>query len=252
MHRLRDRQLAIGPRRRVRRVQRTHRRGDRRRRIDDADALVHPEHLVRPRRERRCFRRARPVVEVEIHEIEIPLQLTERLENPRIVEPVHFHRELRNRREQFVWRCEKRFPFSAFDVHLDEHTPAGIAVFADLIFQRVEEVRFPIARPISDAFVVKDKSAAVADWPRWIETIVFVHGNVISARHLACPVVVWANTVRVSCIERFNQILAHQVTAIIGAAKALERAVFQSDWLKLRENRLTQLALRSRYGRSRQ
>ncbi len=214
------------------------------RRIDDADALVHPEHLVRPRRQRRCFRRARPVVEVKIHEIKIPLQLTERLENPRIVEPVHFHRELRNRREQFVWRCEKRFPFSAFDVHLDEHTPAGITVFADLIFQRVEEARFPVARPISDAFVVKDKSAAVADWPRWIETIVFVHRNVISARHLACPVVVWANTVRVSCIERFNQILAHQVTAIIGAAKALERTVFQSNWLKLRENRLTQLALR--------
>ena len=124
------------------------------------------------------------------------------------------------------------------------HTPAGIAVFADLVFQRVEEVRIPVAGAISDAFVVKDKSAAVADWPRRIETIVFVHGNVISARHVACPVVVWANTVRVSCIERFNQILAHQVTAIIGAAKALERAVFQSDWLKLRENRLAQLARR--------
>ena len=96
--------------------------------------------------QRRRFRRARPVVEVEIHEIEVPLQLTERLENPRIVEPVHFHRELRNRREQFVWRCEKRFPFSAFDVHLDDHTPAGIAVFANLVFQRVEEARIPVAR----------------------------------------------------------------------------------------------------------
>src|SRR4029077_5666897 len=72
---------------------------------------------------------------------------------------------------------------------------------------------------------------------------VFVHRNVISTRHLARPVVVWANTVRVSCIERFNQILAHQVTAIIRAAKALERTVFQSDWLKVRENRLAQLAL---------
>ena len=143
--RCRRAQLTIGPRRRVGRVQWTHRRGNRRRRIDDADAFVHPEHLVRPRRERRCFRCARPVVEVEIHEIEVPLQLTERLENLRIVEPVHFHRELRNRREQFVWRCEKRFPFSAFDVHLDDHTPAGIAVFANLVFQRVEETRIPVA-----------------------------------------------------------------------------------------------------------
>ena len=181
---------------------------------------------------------------MEVHEIEVPVQLTEHLENLRIVEAVHFHRELRNRSEQFVWRCEKRFPFPAFDVHLDDQTPAGIAVFADLVFQRVEETRIPVAGPISDAFVVKNKAAAVADWPRWIETIVFVHRNVISARHLAAPVVIWANTVRVSCIERFNQILAHQVTAIIGAAKALERAVFQNDWLKLSENRLAQLALR--------
>jgi hypothetical protein len=100
-----------------------------------------------------------------------------------------------------------------------------------------------MARPISDTFIVKDEPAAVADWPRWIETIVFVHRNVISAREFACPVVVWPNTVRISCIERFNQILAHQITAIIRAAKALERTVFQSDWLKLRENRLAQLAL---------
>src|SRR6187401_1435617 len=101
-----------------------------------------------------------------------------------------------------------------------------------------------MARPISDAFVVKDESAAVAHWPCWIETIVFVHGNMISARHLACPVVVWTDPVRVSGIQRFNQILAHQVTAIIGAAKALKRTVFQSDWLKLGKNRLAQLALR--------
>src|SRR4029077_4957725 len=95
-----------------------------------------------------------------------------------------------------------------------------------------------------NAFVVKDKPSANAHWPRGIETIVFVHANVISARHLASPIIVWANTVRVSCVERFNQILAHQVTAIIGAAKALERAVFENDWLKLQKDGLAQLALR--------
>src|SRR6266700_7371634 len=117
----RSAQLTIGPGRRVRRVQWTHWRGNRRCRIDDANTLVHPERLVRPRGERRRFRCARPVVEMEVYEIEVPLQLSEHLENLRIVEPVHFHRELRNRREQFVWRCEKRFPFPAFDVHLDNH-----------------------------------------------------------------------------------------------------------------------------------
>src|SRR5207249_845988 len=175
---------------------------------------------------------------------EVPLQLSEYLGNPRIVEPVHFHRKLRDRREQFVWRGEKRFPFSAFDVHLDDHTPARIAVLANLVFQRVEETRIPVARPISDAFVVKDKSAAVADWPRRIETIVFVNGNVISARHFACPVVVWANAVRVGCIDRLNQIFAHQVSAVIGAAEARKRAVRQNDGLKFRKDRFAQLAPR--------
>ncbi len=237
-------QLTIGPCRRVGRVQRTHWRGDGRRRIDNADAFVHPEYLVRPRRERRCFRCARPVVEVEIHKIEVLLQFAERLDNLRIVEPVHFHRELRNRREQFVWRCEKRFPFSAFDVHLDDHTPAHVAVFPHLVFQRVEEVRIAVAGPISDAFVVKDKFAAVADWPRRIEAIIFVHRNMIPARHLASPVVVCANAIRVRYIDGLNEILAHQITAIVVAAKAFERTVFQNDWLKLRKNRLAQLALR--------
>src|SRR4029077_9137151 len=123
------------------------------------------------------------------------------------------------------------------------HRPARAARFFHLGFPRVEEKRTPIGPPVFHTFLLKDKAAPVADWPRWIETIVFVQRNVISARHFACPVVVWANTVRVSCIERFNQILAHQVTAIIRAAKALERTVFQNDWLKFRKNRLAQLAL---------
>ena len=44
-------------------------------------------------------------------------------------------------------------------------------------------------------------------------------------------------------MERFNQILAHQITAIIGAAETLERAAFKTR-AKLREDRLTQLAPR--------
>ena len=130
----------------------------------------------------------------------------------------------------------------AFDVDLDDQAPAGFAILSDLIFQRVEEVRIPMARPISDAFVVKDKSAAVADWPRWIETIVLVHWNVISPRDLASPIIVCADAVRVSCIERLTQVLAHEVSAIVGAAEAFERTVFQSDRLKFCKNRLAQLA----------
>jgi len=63
--------------------------------------------------------------------MEVPLQLTDHLENLRIVEPVHFHRELRNRREQFVWRCEKRF-----------HSPPSMSIL------------MIIRRPISPFFLI--------------------------------------------------------------------------------------------------
>ena len=114
---------------------------------------------------------------MQVHEIKVPLQLSEHLENLRLVESMHFHRELRNRREQFVGRCEKRWPFPAFDIHLNNYTPADITIPSDLIFQRVEGMRFPLFNTIANAFVVKDKPATVARWFRRIETIVFITGT---------------------------------------------------------------------------
>jgi hypothetical protein len=71
-----------------------------------------------------------------------------------------------------------------------------------------------------------------------------MHWDVIPARHLACPVVVDANAVRIRCVEWLNQVLAHQVPAIVSAAEALQRTILQDDRLKLRKNRLTQPARR--------
>ena len=188
--------------------------------------------------------RARPVVEVEIHEIEVPFQFLEHLHNLRVIEAVHLHRNLGNRGQQIVRDRENRIPFRAFNIHFDDQTPAAVAVLPDLVFQRVEEMRTPIAGPIADTFVVKHERSAVAGWPGGIKTIVLLHRDVIPARYFACPVVVGTNTVRISCIERLNQILAHQVSAIIGAAETLERAVLQRDWLEFPKNRLTESARR--------
>ena len=58
---------------------------------------------------------------------------------------------------------------------------AGVAILADLVFQRVEEMRIPIAGPIADTFVVKDECPTVAGWPRGIKTIVLMHRDVIHA-----------------------------------------------------------------------
>ena len=132
-------QLTIGPGGRVGCVQWAHRCRDRHRRIEYADAFVHPDHLVRPGRERSGLRRARPVVEVEIHKIKVPLQLPEHLDNLRIVEAVHLHRDLRNRRQQRIGSCEERIPFRTLDVHLDDQVPASVAVPPDVVFQSVEE-----------------------------------------------------------------------------------------------------------------
>jgi len=71
-----------------------------------------------------------------------------------------------------------------------------------------------------------------------------MHRDVIPARQLASPVVVAANAVRVPCVERLNQILAHQISAIVGAAEALQRTILQDDRLEFRKNRLTQSARR--------
>ena len=105
-------------------------------------------------------------------------------------------------------------------------------------------MRAPVAAAIADTFVVKHERAAVTGWLGRIKTIVLMHRDVISARQLASPVVVAANAVRVSCVERLNQILAHQVSAIVGAAEALQRTILQDDRLEFRKNRLTQSARR--------
>ena len=84
---------------------------------------------------------------------------------------MHLHRNLRDRRKQLLRGCEERIPFRTFDVHLDYEVPADVAVLPDLVFQRVEEMRTPIAVPIANAFVVKHECPAIAGWSRWIKTI---------------------------------------------------------------------------------
>ena len=77
---------------------------------------------------------------MEIHEIKVPLQFPEHLDNLRIVVAVHLHRDLRNRRQQFVRGCEERIPFRALDIHFDDQAPAGVAVLPDLVLKRIEEM----------------------------------------------------------------------------------------------------------------
>ena len=91
---------------------------------------------------------------------------------------------------------------------------------------------------------MKIERAAWAGWPRWIKTVVLMHRDVIPAGHFASPVVIRANTIRVRGVERLNQILAHQVSTVIGAAEALQRTILQGDRLKLCKNRFAQPALR--------
>src|SRR5438067_11907155 len=101
---------------------------------------------------------------------------------------------------------------------------------------------------IADAFVVKHERAAAASRPRGIKTVVLMHRDAIPARHLACPVVVRTNTVRIRCIEWLNQILTHQVSAIVSAAEALQRTILQDYRLQFRKNLLTQPARRGSVG----
>src|SRR5439155_24171338 len=123
-----------------------------------------------------------------------------------------------------------------------------VTVLPDLVFQRVKEMRTPMVAAIADAFVVKHEHAATESWPRGIKTVVLMHRDVIPPRHLACPVVVGTNTVRIRCIEGLNQILAHQVSAIVGAPEALQRTILQDYRLQFRKNLLPQPAGRGSVG----
>src|SRR5207302_3534767 len=105
-------------------------------------------------------------------------------------------------------------------------------------------MRAPVAAAIADTFIVKHERAAVADWPGRIKTVVLMHRDLIPARQLASPVVIAANAVGIRRIERLDQIFAHQISAIVGAAEAFQRTILQDDRLKFRKNRLTQLARR--------
>src|SRR5436190_11455714 len=105
-------------------------------------------------------------------------------------------------------------------------------------------MRARIAAAIADTFVVKYERPAVTGRTCRIKTVVLMHRHVIATRQFTSPIVVAANAVRVCCIERLDQILAHQVSAIVGAAEPLQLTILQDDRLKLRKNRLTQPARR--------
>jgi Cation efflux family len=106
-------------------------------------------------------------------------------------------------------------------------------------------MRIPVTGTIADAFVVKHESAAAAGGPGGVKAIVLMHPDVIAARDLASPIIVFANAVRVRHIERLNQILAHQISTVIGAAETFKCTILQCDRLKFRKNRFAQLSSRS-------
>src|SRR5215470_9890933 len=105
-------------------------------------------------------------------------------------------------------------------------------------------MRTPVFGPVTDTLVMKHERAIITSWPGRIKTIVLMRRDMIPARHLACPLVVGSDAVGIRRIEWLHQILAHQVSAVVGASEALQRAILQDDRLEFRKNRVTELACR--------
>lgn len=120
--------------------------------------------------------------------------------------------------------------------------PVGVAVLLQLIFERIKRTRISLVRSIADAFVVKHEGAAATGWPRGIKAIIFIHRHVILARDVACPIIVLPDAVRVRSVDRRDEVLAHQVSAVIGAPEALQCAILQRNGLEFRKDLLTQFA----------
>ncbi len=172
----------------------------------------------------------------------MPPQFPQYFDNFRIVISVHLHRDLGNRGQEFVRRGEEGIPFCAFDVHFDDHSLADPSVFSELVFQCIEEAGIFGTGSISHALIMKYHGAAVAEWACGIKAIVFMDRHVIPAGHLAAPVIVTANAIGIGRIDRLDQVLAHQVSAIVRAAEAFQGTVFQCHRLKLGQNGFAQPA----------
>ena len=84
-------------------------------RIDDRQPLADKQHLVRPARERRQVADATRVVEVEVRDLEVPLQPLHdrqllvglRPAEVLILTPVKLHRHLIDLRQGLVWHGQE-------------------------------------------------------------------------------------------------------------------------------------------------
>src|SRR5438552_5452073 len=114
-------------------------------------------------------------------------------------------------------------------VHLDDLTPADVAVFLDLVFRRVEIMRPSVPGMVADAFVVKHKGAAVAGRSRRIKTVILIHRDVISTGHIASPALVGPKPVGVCAMGGVNKTFDIRDSPAIAAAEARNRAVLKND-----------------------
>ena len=128
--------------------------------VEHSKALVHEEDFVGP-----CWKRllrglTTVVIEMNVCDVERSLQLSNNIDKPRLLIVVELDGELIDSLEDCIRRLRECIPFSAFDIHLDDQTFAGISIFSELVDNGVERAPFLNTGRSGHAFAVEDGGAA--------------------------------------------------------------------------------------------
>jgi hypothetical protein len=112
---------------------------------------------------------------VQVGHVEELLQLPHGDDVAGLIEAVKLHDELIDSLQDVVGGTDEAVPLRTLDVHLDDQVLSAVAVFRDLIGQRVERAMVFDTGDRSDALAVKDRPAARAPGRPEIEAVVLVH-----------------------------------------------------------------------------
>ena len=176
---------------------------------------------------------AAEVVPVQVGDVEGLLQLRHGGDESRFVDAMKLDGQLVDSPQLIVGESKKALPLRPFDVHFDDQLLARVAVLPHLVLERVEGAPVFGALAGADALFVKHRLAARASRAGEVEAIVLVDVDAKPGRHVAAPLVVAGDAVRVGRLHIAEQVAAEQIAAIMRFAEALERAVGQRHRLDL-------------------
>jgi len=106
--------------------------------IENRDTFADEQHLVGPGGERPVAARTAVVVEVQVGDVEEPLQLSHRINVARLVDAMKLDRKLIDVFEDRIRSFKEGVPLSSFYIDLHDQMTARISVLPELMLRGLE------------------------------------------------------------------------------------------------------------------